>query len=132
MRVIVVGHRGLIGSAIAAHARALGAEVIGIDRDNYASRRGTHADILVNANGDPVKRRAETEPLESFRAQVDDLIRYMKTCPTAPGVEEVLIPGEPEAIAERKHESQGITIEEETWRQIHMVAAELGVSIPQG
>ena len=68
-------------------------------------------------------------PLESFRAQVDDLIRYMKTCPTAPGLEEVLIPGEPEAIAERKHESQGITIEEETWRQIHMVAAELGVSI---
>jgi uncharacterized oxidoreductase len=78
-----------------------------------------------------VLRVSDFLPPEAFRAQVDDLIRYMKTCPAALGVEEVLVPGEPEALAERKHEAQGITIEEETWRQIHMVAAELGVPIPQ-
>jgi uncharacterized oxidoreductase len=44
-----------------------------------------------------------------------------------PGVGEILIPGEPEARLEAQRRRDGIPIEDETWRQIEMLAAELGV-----
>lgn len=70
-RVILLGHRGFVGSALAAYLRAQGVEVLGIDRENYRSSRGAEADILINANGSSDKRLAELDPLASFRATVD-------------------------------------------------------------
>jgi uncharacterized oxidoreductase len=69
-------------------------------------------------------------PPETFRSEVDDLIRYLKTSPTVPGVEQILVPGEPEAITEAARRASGIFVEEETWRQITEVARELGVATP--
>jgi uncharacterized oxidoreductase len=44
-----------------------------------------------------------------------------------PGGGEILIPGEPEARLEAERRRDGIPIEDETWRQIETLAAELGV-----
>ena len=43
-----------------------------------------------------------------------------------PGGGEILIPGEPEARLEAERRRDGIPIEDETWRQIETLAAELG------
>ena len=69
-------------------------------------------------------------PAATFRAQVDDLVRYLKTCPTAPGVDRILTPGEPEMLTEAERRRSGIFVEDETWGQIEAVARELGVPIP--
>ncbi len=66
----------------------------------------------------------------TFRSEVDDLVRYLKTSPTVPGVEQILVPGEPEAITEAARRTAGIFVEEETWRQIAAIARELEVAIP--
>lgn len=66
----------------------------------------------------------------TFRTEVDDLIRYLKTSPTVPGVDQILTPGEPEAITEAKRRGAGIFVEEQTWGQIEGVARELGVTLP--
>ena len=71
-------------------------------------------------------------PAATFRAQVDDLVRYLKTCPTAPGVDRILTPGEPEMLTEAERRRSGIFVEDETWGQIEAVARELRVPIPEG
>jgi len=67
---------------------------------------------------------------KNFRSEVDDLIRYLKTSPVAPGVNEIMYPGEPEARTEAERRRQGIFVEEETWDQIAQAARDLGVAVP--
>lgn len=76
-RVILLGHRGFVGSALASNLRQQGADVLGVDRDNYRSSRGAEADLLINANGSSDKRLAERDPLASFRANVDTLVESL-------------------------------------------------------
>jgi hydroxycarboxylate dehydrogenase B len=66
----------------------------------------------------------------SFRAEVDDLVRYLKTSPTGPGTDRILTPGEPEMMSEAERRRSGIFVEDETWGQIEGVSRELGVAIP--
>jgi uncharacterized oxidoreductase len=66
-------------------------------------------------------------PLADFTRQVTDLIGFVKSSEPAPGVTEVLVPGEPEARSEAARRRDGIPVEEETWRQIDEIATELGV-----
>lgn len=69
-------------------------------------------------------------PPGTFRAEVDDLLRYLKSSPPAPGTDQILIPGEPEAITEAERRRTGIFVEDQTWDQICEIARELGVAIP--
>jgi uncharacterized oxidoreductase len=66
-------------------------------------------------------------PLVDFTGQVTDLVRWVKSSALAPGVSEVLVPGEPEARSEAHRRAHGIPVEAETWRQIEEIAAELAV-----
>jgi len=66
-------------------------------------------------------------PLVDFTGQVTDLVQWVKSAAPAPGVKEVLVPGEPEARSEAQRRAHGIPVEAETWRQIEEIAAELGV-----
>jgi hydroxycarboxylate dehydrogenase B len=66
-------------------------------------------------------------PLVDFTGQVTDLVQWVKSAAPAPGVSEVLVPGEPEARSEAHRRAHGIPVEAETWRQIEEIAAELGV-----
>jgi uncharacterized oxidoreductase len=66
-------------------------------------------------------------PLVDFTGQVTDLVQWVKSAVAAPGVGEVMVPGEPEARSEAHRRAHGIPVEAETWRQIEEIAAELGV-----
>jgi len=62
---------------------------------------------------------------EAFMERVGGLFARMKTCPPAPGVEEVLVPGEIEArTVQRRRE--GIPVDDETFRQILETARQTG------
>lgn len=69
---------------------------------------------------------AFVDPRE-FRAEIGDLLAYVKSAPTAPGVDAIMYPGEPEAM-EQQRERDGIPLEDETWQQIMALAQELGVT----
>jgi uncharacterized oxidoreductase len=73
---------------------------------------------------------AFVEPSE-FHAEIDDLLAYVKSAPTAPGVAAIMYPGEPEAIAQQQREREGIALDEETWQPILALARELGIDTPQ-
>lgn len=66
-------------------------------------------------------------PLADFTRQVTELVRFVKSSEPAPGTSEVLVPGEPEARSEAARRVSGIPVEDETWGQIEVIAAELGV-----
>jgi uncharacterized oxidoreductase len=65
-----------------------------------------------------------------FYAEIDDLLAYVKSAPTAPGVAAIRYPGEPEALAQQQREREGIPLDEETWQQIIVLARDLGLSPP--
>lgn len=68
-------------------------------------------------------------PLEDFKRQVDEFISYVKSSPTMPGVEEILVPGEVEAKEEAKRSVEGIFVEDETWGQITDLGKEKGLTL---
>ncbi len=55
---------------------------------------------------------------------------YVKSSPTAAGIEEVLVPGEPEARNRVTRTAQGIPLQLDTWNGICALARELQVPIP--
>ncbi len=68
------------------------------------------------------------------RAEYDRwLERYVeriRSTPRAPGVEEILLPGEIEQRRKQQRLQDGIDVPEATWRQIGELAARLGVPLP--
>ena len=66
-------------------------------------------------------------PLADFTRQVTELVGWVKSSTPAPGAGEVLVPGDPEARSEAKRRAEGVPVEDETWRQIEIIAGELGV-----
>jgi uncharacterized oxidoreductase len=66
--------------------------------------------------------------LDDFGRQVADLVAWVKSAEPVPGGPEILVPGEPEARSEARRRAEGIPVEDETWRQIEEIAAELGVA----
>ncbi|WP_433620855.1 Ldh family oxidoreductase [Nocardia sp. CA-120079] len=73
---------------------------------------------------------AIADPVEYHR-RLDLLISQVKDTPTAPGVDEVLIPGEPEDRTAERLRAEGITIIDETWHALATIAAETAVPLPQ-
>lgn len=63
------------------------------------------------------------------RRQVADLIAWCKSSRKLPGVEEILVPGEPEARCRKHRLEHGIEIDAETWRQIEETAKGVGAKI---
>ena len=66
-------------------------------------------------------------PLSEFVASVDHRFAEIKSVPPAPGFEEVLIPGEPEARTKAERLTKGISIPEDTWNKIVAIAQRYGV-----
>jgi hydroxycarboxylate dehydrogenase B len=71
---------------------------------------------------------AFVDPSEG-RAEIDDLLRYVKSAPKAPGMEAILYPGEPEDQERQRREREGIPLDDETWQHITAVAHDLGISV---
>jgi LDH2 family malate/lactate/ureidoglycolate dehydrogenase len=68
------------------------------------------------------------EPRE-FMTKVDELLRRIKSSRRAPGVGEILVPGEPELREEAKRQKEGIYVEEETWAELVEVGKGLGIDV---
>ena len=58
---------------------------------------------------------AQFTDTEFFYDEVEALVSHMKSSRTAPGVAEILIPGEPEFRTERERQRNGIPIDDTTW-----------------
>ncbi len=68
-------------------------------------------------------------PLEIFLERVRHLIAHVKSSRTSPGVEEILLPGEPEHRTAQKRRRDGIPVEESIWDEIRAKAHELHVTL---
>lgn len=55
---------------------------------------------------------------------------YVKSSPTAEGVAEVLVPGEPEARTRSDRQAHGVALQVDTWTSLCHVAASFGVPVP--
>jgi len=71
------------------------------------------------------------DPAE-FRKRVDEMLLELKKVPTAPGFEEILVPGEPEERRKAQRLKEGIPIRAEDVDLLSKLGAELGVPFPAG
>jgi hydroxycarboxylate dehydrogenase B len=65
--------------------------------------------------------------LNEYYDEFESLITHVKSSRLAPGVDEILIPGEPEFRNAARIETDGIQVEDRTWEQIVEVAEGFGV-----
>jgi LDH2 family malate/lactate/ureidoglycolate dehydrogenase len=65
--------------------------------------------------------------VKEFKKRMDELLSDLKDQPSAPGVEEILIPGEPEWRTKRLRQQEGCPIREEDARLLRQLGEELGV-----
>jgi len=65
------------------------------------------------------------QPINRFKEEVDRFIEAVKNAPKAPGVDRILMPGEPEFETAEKRRREGIPIEDTTWQSILTTAKEL-------
>jgi len=66
-------------------------------------------------------------PLAQFEDTAGRLFAAVKASRTAPGVEEILIPGEPEFRTKEKRLREGIPVPESTWQELARAAERLGL-----
>lgn len=67
---------------------------------------------------------------DDFARSVERIANRLAEQPPAPGVDEVLLPGEPEARSRQERERNGIPLADATWDELVAVARELGVEHP--
>ncbi|PZC48305.1 MAG: Malate/lactate/ureidoglycolate dehydrogenase, LDH2 family [Chloroflexi bacterium] len=68
--------------------------------------------------------------LAEYKAQTDEFIEQVKATRKAPGVEEILMPGEPEAITERRRTSEGIPLHPNLVRQLQELGQRVELAFP--
>lgn len=68
-------------------------------------------------------------PRQDYDALMATYTEHLKSTPRMEGVEEILLPGEIEVRRRRQRESEGVSIPDETWRQLTDLAQRLGASL---
>ena len=71
---------------------------------------------------------AALRDLATFKREVADFARYLKSTPPAHGSSEVLYPGEIEWRREQERLKSGIEVEDKTWKEMLGLAEKFGVS----
>jgi len=69
-------------------------------------------------------------PMEDFKARMDSMIEYLKDSDPAEGVDEVLMPGEPEARQETERSRSGLPITPEVLASLKDEAAQADIPVP--
>lgn len=67
--------------------------------------------------------------MTEFRGQAKDFIDQVKSSKKAPGVGEIMIPGEPERKIREQRLREGIPIADEVWGELEQISKELGVNL---
>ena len=69
-------------------------------------------------------------PAGTFAARMDEITGMLRACPTAVGVEKVLLPGEIEAEQELWNRRNGVPLVQEVVQQLVSLGAEVNVAFP--
>src|SRR5262249_45359704 len=80
---LVIGGRGFVGSAIAEAVRQAGAEVTVAGRDDYTRHAQGRYDVVINANGNARRFKANNEPLWDFDSTVRPVYQSLVDFPSA-------------------------------------------------
>lgn len=75
--IFVVGGRGLTGSAIVKHLEENDIEYANIQRDNKTEYQGKSCHVLIFANGNALKFKANQDPFFDFNASLTSLAEYV-------------------------------------------------------
>jgi LDH2 family malate/lactate/ureidoglycolate dehydrogenase len=75
-------------------------------------------------------RIASFLPLAKFRRRMEEIIQLMHSCPTAPGVDRILVPGEIEHEIEKRRRTEGIPISAELRAELQAIGAQLHIRPP--
>jgi LDH2 family malate/lactate/ureidoglycolate dehydrogenase len=70
-------------------------------------------------------------PVEEFTARIEQLVALMKSTPTAPGYDEVMVAGDPEWRSEAERLANGIPIADGNWNSLVKTAERVKVQVPQ-
>jgi len=65
-----------------------------------------------------------------YQTLVAEVLAAAKRAPCAPGVDEILVPGEPEIKMRERRTSEGIPIPDTTWKELAALAERFGVTLP--
>ena len=68
-------------------------------------------------------------PITNFEEHVTQLIDFVKASPTAPGFDEISIPGERSARTRRDRLANGIPLDDATWENLAETARQVGVEV---
>ena len=66
----------------------------------------------------------------AFPRTVGGLADFVRATPTAPGVNGITLPGDPERRSKAQRQAGGIPVPDGTWQQLVKLAGELGVALP--
>jgi LDH2 family malate/lactate/ureidoglycolate dehydrogenase len=69
-------------------------------------------------------------PVAEFTARAEKFVGMIRSTPTAPGYDEVLVAGDPEWRLEAERLRNGIPLEENNWRNLCKAAEKVGVAPP--
>ena len=70
-----------------------------------------------------------SNPSPILRAEIGQFIDYVKSAKTAPGFDEILVPGERSHRTGCEREANGVPIEDTTWEQICETAKKFDVEV---
>lgn len=119
---------GYKGSGVALVTELLGGALSGNGLSREWWEKGGHG-----VNGVFLQAIAvdEFQPLDEFTAKVDELASFIKSGKTAPGVSEILLPGEQGRKNQERQLKEGLAIDAGTWSQLVKLAGELRVDPPK-
>ena len=69
------------------------------------------------------------QPLDDFKAKVDEMIRNVKGSKTAEGFKEIVLPGERAQLECERRSREGVPVREEHWEQVVSIGLEVGVDV---
>jgi LDH2 family malate/lactate/ureidoglycolate dehydrogenase len=72
----------------------------------------------------------EFQPLDDFTAKVEELVSFVKSRKSAPGFNEILLPGEQGRRNQERQLKEGVAVDAGTWSQLVKLAGELRVEPP--
>ncbi|HZL89702.1 MAG TPA: Ldh family oxidoreductase [Pirellulaceae bacterium] len=67
---------------------------------------------------------------EHFHNEVEQLVEYIQSCPRIEGVQEILLPGDPERRLSALRSAEGVPLDPENWKALVRLAETLHVAIP--
>ena len=69
------------------------------------------------------------QPVDEFKTEAAAFVSQLKATPCAPGVDEILLPGEVEWRTRAQRQREGIPLPEVTWARIQAAAVTVGVTL---